>query len=164
MNQSSTKSEKVPSAQKAENRPDKSSIRNAPTSSAYKKAILSFDNLGILASMICLVHCLAMPFVVALLPFLGLSFLESHESHMWLGLAIITFALVAIVPSYMKHKKPSILAGMLIGIGLVIVGGFFSHELMIHEHEMNILIAGNLTLVVTHLLNKRVYGCCEETH
>ena len=130
----------------------------------YKKAILSFDNLGIFASMLCLVHCLAMPFIIALLPFMGLQFLESHESHMWLGGLIIAFALAAIVPGYLKHRKVAILLGMLTGIGLVLSGSFLSHVMHTHEHELWILITGNLMLVATHLFNKRLFtkdSCCD---
>lgn len=128
-----------------------------------KKAILSLDNLGIAASVICLIHCMAMPFVVALLPFLGLSFLESHESHLWLGAIIIGLALVSIIPGYLKHKRKRILSGMIVGIALVLAGSYLSHIFhILHEHELWILIAGNLILVTTHLFNKKVYSCCDE--
>ena len=128
-----------------------------------KKAILSLDNLGIAASVLCLIHCLAMPFVVALLPFLGLKFLESHESHLWLGAIVIGLALVSIIPGYLKHKRKRILSGMIVGISLVLAGSYLSHIFhIIHEHELWILIAGNLILVTTHLFNKKVYGCCDE--
>ena len=128
-----------------------------------RKSVLSLDNLGIAASILCLIHCLAMPFVVALLPFMGLQFLESHESHLWLGGIIIALALIAIVPSYLKHKRKRILSGMIAGISLVLAGSYLSHIFhVLHEHELWILIAGNLILVATHLFNKKVFGCCDE--
>jgi len=45
------------------------------------RTILSLDTLGIAASSLCLVHCLAMPFLIAALPFLGLQFLEGNFAH-----------------------------------------------------------------------------------
>lgn len=130
--------------------------------SGFSRTVLSLDNLGIAASVLCLIHCLAMPFLIAILPFLGLKFLDSHESHIWLGSAIIAFALFAIVPGYWKHKKVGILAGMVVGVGLVMVGSYFSHIFALEEVELPVVIAGNLTLVTTHILNMRqVRSCCD---
>ncbi len=129
---------------------------------AMSKAILSMDNLGIIASILCLIHCMAMPFLIALLPFIGLQFLESHESHLLLGTVIIAFALFAIVPGYLKHKSRRILTGMIVGVGAVLVGSFFSHSFGLEAYEMPFLVGGNLTLVATHLLNmRRVKSCCD---
>ena len=126
------------------------------------KAILSFDNLGIVASVLCLIHCMAMPFLIALLPFLGWQFLDSHESHLILGSLIIAFALFAIVPGYLKHKSRRILTGMIIGAVLVLLGSFFSHDFGMDDIELPLLVGGNLTLVATHLLNmRRVKSCCD---
>ncbi|HXD83673.1 MAG TPA: MerC domain-containing protein, partial [Rudaea sp.] len=36
------------------------------------------DRLGAAASLLCAVHCAALPFVLALLPALGLGFLANH--------------------------------------------------------------------------------------
>ena len=41
-----------------------------PGSQAYR------DGLGVAASVLCAIHCAAMPFVVGFLPLLGLGFLE----------------------------------------------------------------------------------------
>jgi hypothetical protein len=43
-----------------------------PPDLGQDKAILSLDNLGIFASIACLIHCLAMPVIIATVPFLGL--------------------------------------------------------------------------------------------
>lgn len=135
---------------------------HAHEQSGFSRAVLSLDNLGIAASVLCLIHCLAMPFLIAILPFLGLKFLDSHESHIWLGSAIIAFALFAIVPGYWKHKRVEILAGMIFGVGLVMIGSFFSHHFALEEVELPVVIAGNLTLVTTHILNMRqVRRCCD---
>ncbi|MBX3153479.1 MerC domain-containing protein [Candidatus Obscuribacterales bacterium] len=117
------------------------------------------DNLGIIASAICLVHCLAMPFVIALLPVLGLQFLESHESHMYLAAAIWAFALFAIVPGYLKHRKLPILLGTIAGLGLVTLGVMYGHALLGERGEMICLSAGNLMLVAVHWKNRGLCKC-----
>src|SRR5580700_8987843 len=79
------------------------------------QAIGSLDNLGIVASTICLIHCLAMPFVMAMLPMLGWQFLEGKSAHFVLAAFVVSFALLAIVPGYFKHKHTEVLLGMILG-------------------------------------------------
>lgn len=117
------------------------------------------DNFGIIASAICLVHCLAMPFVIALLPVLGLQFLETHESHLILAGFIWAFALLAIVPSYLKHRKTPVLVGMIVGLGLVTLGVMFGHAVFGENGEMGCLVVGNLTLVAVHWINRGLCKC-----
>lgn len=45
------------------------------------------DWLGMIASIGCAIHCAAMPFVIAYLPALGLSFLADEAFHKWMALA-----------------------------------------------------------------------------
>ncbi len=129
-----------------------------------QKLIPSLDNLGIVASVICLIHCMAMPFILALLPFMGLSFLDSEEAHWVLALFIIAFALVAIFPAYLKHKRPGILSAMIVGMLLVVFGAFFAEHTLGHAYEMPLLVVGNLILVATHWRNRSLIKCCDHDH
>ncbi len=127
---------------------------------AIEKAILSFDNLGIAASTLCLIHCMAMPFVIAFLPFLGLQFLEGHQSHIWLAGFIWTFALFAIVPGYLKHRKIGILIGMIVGLSFVSLAVFGANTLIGDRAELYSITLGNLILVGVHWKNRGLCKCC----
>jgi type III secretory pathway component EscS len=129
-----------------------------------QKLIPSLDNLGIVASVICLIHCMAMPFILALLPFMGLSFLDTEEAHWVLAFFIIGFALVAIFPAYLKHKRPGILSAMIVGMLLVVFGAFFAEHTLGHAYEMPLLVVGNLILVATHWRNRSLIKCCDHEH
>ena len=61
------------------------------------------DSLGIVASVGCAIHCAAMPFVIAYLPALGLSFLADEAFHKWMALACFLIAIAAFVPGIRKH-------------------------------------------------------------
>jgi hypothetical protein len=124
-----------------------------------EKVIMSMDNLGIIASAVCLVHCLAFPFLIALLPVLGLQFLDTHESHLVIGGFIWLFAMFAIVPGYLKHKKLPILIGTIAGLALVTFGVLAGHQVLGEHGEISCLIAGNLTLVATHWKNRAMCKC-----
>jgi len=61
------------------------------------------DSLGIIASIGCAIHCAAMPFVIAYLPALGLSFLADEAFHKWMALICFLIAIVAFIPGIRKH-------------------------------------------------------------
>jgi len=61
------------------------------------------DSLGIIASVGCAIHCAAMPFVIAYLPALGLSFLADEAFHKWMALVCFLIAIAAFVPGIRKH-------------------------------------------------------------
>ncbi|MBZ0189166.1 MAG: MerC domain-containing protein [Candidatus Obscuribacterales bacterium] len=125
------------------------------------KAILSMDNLGIIASVGCLIHCAALPFVVAFLPLMGLGWLDTHESHMYLALFIISFAIFAVVPGYIRHRRPEVLAAMILGVGLVITGSLFIYKIAGEQWELPLMVTGNLILVAAHWRNKSLVKCCK---
>ena len=61
------------------------------------------DWLGMVASIGCAIHCAAMPFVIAYLPALGLSFLADESFHKWMALVCFLIAIVAFIPGIRKH-------------------------------------------------------------
>ena len=61
------------------------------------------DWLGMVASIGCAIHCAAMPFVIAYLPALGLSFLADESFHKWMALFCFLIAIVAFIPGIRKH-------------------------------------------------------------
>lgn len=124
---------------------------------AAEKAILSLDNLGIFASVLCLIHCLAMPFVVAAIPFIGMKWqwLQSETTENVLIAFIVGFAIFAIIPGYREHKKPVALAGLTIGLALVAAVAVFRGHFPAN-FELPLISVGNLLLVGTHLLNRKL--------
>lgn len=128
------------------------------------RIIASMDTLGIAASSLCLVHCLAMPLVVGILPIIGLKFLEGHQAHVTLAFFVLTFALLAIVPGYLRHRRGDILAMMLVGVGLVLYATFVARFTLGEAAELPIITIGNLILVFTHLRNRSLHKCTAHSH
>jgi hypothetical protein len=114
------------------------------------------DTLGIAASSLCLVHCLAMPFIIGMLPFLGLQFLEGHQAHVVLAGFVLAFAVTAVVPGYFKHHRKDILAAMFLGLSLVLIATFSATS---EAMELPLITAGNLILVATHMFNRALSRC-----
>jgi hypothetical protein len=127
-------------------------------------AIVSFDALGIAASTLCLIHCLAMPFVITLLPVLGWQFLEGRNAHYVLATFVFAFALSAIVPGYLKHKRVDILCGMLFGLTCVLIATFAPYSILPEKLELPLITMGNIILVITHWRNRGLSITCNHEH
>jgi len=64
------------------------------------------DRVGATASFLCAIHCALLPFVLALLPFLGLEFLADHRFERDFVFFACTLALFALVGGYRRHQRP----------------------------------------------------------
>ncbi|HEY9773173.1 MAG TPA: MerC domain-containing protein [Planktothrix sp.] len=127
---------------------------------AKERLISTLDTLGIAASSLCLVHCLAMPLVIGFLPLLGWQFLEGHRAHVILAGFVLTFALTAVVPGYLKHRRRDILLMMSLGLLLVLSATFALPE----SWELPTITVGNLILVATHWRNRMMHKCTDHSH
>jgi len=126
---------------------------------SVSQSIRAFDILGIAASTICLIHCLAMPFIITFLPLLGWQFLEGKLAHRILATFVFAFAIFGIVPGYLKSKKLSVLLGMVTGLGLVLIATLLCGFLLPEKMELPLITAGNLILVATHWHNHHLVAC-----
>ncbi len=122
-----------------------------------------WDKMGICASTVCLIHCLATPFILILYPASDLFFIESEIVHQVLGLIVISSALFAVYPHCHRHGHKDILALAFSGAFFIILG-IFSHDLPEYmSHGFTIL--GSIFLISAHVKNIRVrHGKCESDH
>jgi len=127
------------------------------------------DRLGAVASFLCAIHCAALPFVLAVLPALGLGFLASHGfEHVFIICASL-LASGSLIYGYLRHRVR--IALMLLAPGLVLLwtGGFL-FELHSGFSWHPILVASGGTLVAAaHVINLRLvhrheHGAGERTH
>jgi hypothetical protein len=126
---------------------------------ARAATIGSFDNLGMAASTLCLIHCLLMPFVITVLPIVGWQCLESKHAHHILAAFVFAFALFAIVPGYLKHRRTGILVSTIVGLSLVLIATFVCGHSLPESLELPLISAGNLLLVATHWQNRKLTAC-----
>ncbi len=82
------------------------------------------DSLGIVASVGCAIHCAAMPFVIAYLPLMGLSFLADEAFHKWMALICFLIAIVAFVPGVRKHGNWMPVSIAAVGLTLITFAAF----------------------------------------
>jgi hypothetical protein len=108
------------------------------------------DQIGFTASTLCAIHCALMPFIITILPLIGLEFLSSP----WVELAIISLSVVvgisSLVPSYFRfHRNCSPILLLLLGFGLI----FGTHLLAFHNLEPILVPFGGIAIAAAHFIN-----------
>lgn len=109
------------------------------------------DRVAVVLSGLCLVHCLALPVVLAALPLLS-GFAETHWHLPMLAIALpISFA--AIVIGYRRHGNRGIVAGAVAGLLLLIAGATLGHALLGQTADRVLTVTGSLVLAAVHWQN-----------
>jgi len=123
-----------------------------------------WDKIGICASGLCLIHCLATPIMLLALP--GFEFSPGIDEHFHeiFAVVVVSSIMFAVYPNCRKHGHNDIILIALAGIILILISTFF-HQLPIAlSHTMT--IAGSITLIIAHIKNMKVrHGkCSSNTH
>lgn len=117
---------------------------------------LNKDFLGFMASMLCAVHCAALPLILTFSAFSGLAFLGNHLIEFIFLIISAIIAIWSFIPSYRKHynKKPLKIA--VVGFLFLIGSRFLPHGFM--EHFITAI--GGFTVAVAHYLNWKSIKKC----
>ncbi len=113
------------------------------------------DKLGQALSVICMIHCVATPVVVGLLPTLAAPLAHTHP--IILVFVLIT-ALWAFVPGYLHHRSIAVLALALVGIACLATAVLaFDADAAIH---IGLTVVGATLMLAAHLVNQRQLKAC----
>jgi len=120
-----------------------------------------FDRVGIGLSLLCLVHCLLLPFAVMLMPALDFFPLietsgHAEEVHLVLLLFILPAAYLGWVRGYRHHRNLSVVITGMIGLGLLFLAFQFT-DTRVH---VSLTSLGGLMIMFTHFINLRVWKAC----
>ena len=135
-------------------------IGNGFIGSNMIKDKLWWDRLGITLSVVCLVHCLMLPFAVAALPFVAAQWLQASSFHVAMALVLLPVALLAVVPGVRRHGRVSVVAAMAAGLSLLSTAAFAGERLLSREWEIGLTLAGGAILVTAHAVNLALCRAC----
>lgn len=139
---------------------------NVQTSSPLERhGIAQFaDRLGAGASFLCAVHCAALPFVLALLPALGLGFLADHGFERGFIVCASALASATLIRGYHCHRISRPLLFLLPGLVLLWVGGFLLDPHASLAFHSTLVALGGSCIALAHLTNLRLaHGHVRET-
>lgn len=115
------------------------------------------DRLGIGASVVCLVHCLALPFVLTGAAAWGA---HAHEAfHVGVAAVSIPLALGAAWPGYREHRDRAVLALLLAGAALFGLSVAL-HEALGEAGALGLSLVGSALLLAGHWRNYRRRAMC----
>lgn len=108
---------------------------------------MNISKISYYLSLLCLVHCLAFPILVAVLPLLNIVFEISHITELFILSSIVILGSYSLIHSYSNHHHKALpLVIFYIGVSFSI----YVHFGMSHSHEFNYLIF--LTEIISGLL------------
>ncbi len=113
-----------------------------------------FDKVAVGLSGLCLLHCLLLPFVVAILPFLG-QFDDDHL-HAEMLIFVIPVSVIALLVGYRRHGQVNVVVSGAAGLVILVLGALVVHDLYGPIADRMTTVAGSLVLAYTHYRNFRL--------
>lgn len=108
-----------------------------------------------MASFLCAIHCAALPFVLSVLPFIGLSFLADHRFERGFVLFASALALFALGNGFRRHHRPLPLLLALPGLCLLVFGVTYAEGISIMVHSV-MVTCGGMLVAAAHFVNLRI--------
>ncbi len=115
-----------------------------------------FDHIAITLSTICIVHCLAVPIVVAVLPVLaltwGLSDAHFHTLMLWF---VVPSSVLGFAFGYHAHRGAAIVLSGAVAIAVLAYVALRAHGVWSAGAETAVSVAASVLLAVAHWRNFR---------
>lgn len=126
--------------------------RPLPGGTAHHHWAMLVDRVGATASLLCAVHCALLPFVLALLPLVGLAFLAGPVFERVFVACAVALASGSLLLAYRRHRRPHALLLMLPGIALLLFGIFVDVHSALLVHTVSV-VAGGVLVASAHVTN-----------
>jgi hypothetical protein len=114
------------------------------------------DKTAISLSLICAIHCIFFPIIVIALPTVASLGLDGEVFHRWILIGVIPISVMALGLGCKKHKSYRIMTLGLAGLAILIVAGWFGHDLFGELGEKSLTLLGACIVASGHILNHRL--------
>jgi len=111
---------------------------------------LHIDFIGFSTSVLCAVHCAALPFLLSLAPLAGLQFLNNPWVEYTIILLSFLMASFALIHGYRKHHQ-KLLPLLIVTVGFALI--FTGHLLQFEWTEITFTSCGAVAIAIAHLIN-----------
>ncbi|MGH1536586.1 MAG: MerC domain-containing protein [Gammaproteobacteria bacterium] len=122
------------------------------------------DKTAISLSLLCTIHCLALPLIAVLLPSFIAIPLQDEIFHTWMVIGVIPVSTYALTMGCKNHKRYQILFIGSIGLLTLSVVAFLGHEWLGEELEKAFTVIGAIIIAIAHVRNFRLcqqHNVCE---
>ena len=118
------------------------------------------DILGIGLSVLCLIHCLAIPVFIAFAPVILKNLPGDDATHRALAVVIAFVGFLAFRSGYKLHRRRWLLWLFSLGLLLISVAAALGEEILTGYGEAAITVVGGILLVTAHLFNHSFCRSC----
>lgn len=134
--------------------------RENPAPSTANGIRTASDFVGIGLSVLCLIHCLALPVLIAFAPAMLRGLPGDDVTHRSLAVAIALVGLLAFRTGYKVHRKRWVLGVFILGLLLVSTAAALGEAVLTGGGEAAITVCGGLLLVSAHFFNHSFCRSC----
>lgn len=113
------------------------------------------DKAAISLSFLCIAHCILLPIIILLIPWLASYWISSESFHLWLLVGVLFNSAYAISLGYFKHAQKSVLVWVSFGLSILFLAFLFGHELAGEVGEKVLTVFGALIVAYGHFKNFR---------
>ena len=111
------------------------------------------DKAAIGLSLVCAVHCLAVPLLVVLAPSLVGQIFTGEAFHQWIVIVVIPVSVYALTLGCKKHHDKSVLAIGILGLALLCLAAIGGHDWFGEFGERAVTLIGAGIIAFSHVRN-----------
>lgn len=119
------------------------------------------DKAAIGLSLLCAIHCLALPVAAVLLPSVVALGFEDESFHLWIAIVAIPVSAFALCLGCGRHRRLGVLYTGLLGLLILCLTALVGHEYLGEFRERLFTLSGATLIAVSHVKNFRL--CHQES-
>jgi hypothetical protein len=127
---------------------------------SLRTSAFSADNLGIWASALCVLHCIATPILLSMSVVFVHLLPGEEKTHRTLAVGIAALGAVALVKGFRTHGRRRILGMMAAGLAFIFAGAFYGDRLPSHGFEVAVTMTGSILMISAHRMNHTFCNAC----
>lgn len=120
-----------------------------PTSGGLTEAFTA-DRLGMLASTLCIVHCVLTPLLLSFSAVFAHLLPSEEKTHRSLAVVVATIGAISLLYGYRKHRRRSIPFLMATGFAFILAGAWWGDRLPSHWVEVTVTVVGSGFMIAAH--------------
>ena len=121
----------------------------------------TLDSIAVFCSALCIIHCLALPIFLTILPAINLYFLDHQTFHLILLVVVLPVSILALSLGCKRHRDALTIIAGVAGLFMITTVAIFGHTLINQADEKFVTSFGSLVLACAHIRN---YQICRKSN
>ena len=121
----------------------------------------TLDSIAVFCSALCIIHCVALPIFLTILPAINLYFLDHQTFHLILLVVVLPVSILALSLGCRRHRDAMTIIAGVAGLLMITAVAIFGHTLINQADEKFVTSFGSLVLACAHIRN---YQICRKSN